>query len=90
MQSYSHVNYSYLFRSWFDPCAVSERFYDSISCCEVTEDFSTSDHCPLKFTLDTSYFPTVITDDSPKHRIKRDLSKGTHEERFSDKLGMEL
>ena len=90
LNSYSHINYGHLTRSWLDHCAVSEGLCDAISCCELTEDFSTSDHCPLKLTLEMSYLPAVMADDVPDHRIKWDFSNGIHKERFSDRLDIEL
>ena len=90
MHSYSHINYGYLTRSWLDQCPVSESVYDAMSCCELTEDFSTSDQCPLKITLEISYLPSLMTDGIPEHTIKWDFSNDMHKERFSYRLDMEL
>ena len=88
--SYSHINHGYQTSSWLDHCALSEGLYDAISCCELTEDFSTPDHRPLKLTLETFYLLAIMTDDIPEHSIKWDFSNAMHKERLNDRLDMEL
>ena len=48
--TYTRVNAGPLSRTWLDQCAISVILKGCTAFCSVTDDFATSDHCPLNLT----------------------------------------
>ena len=85
--TYTHVNAGSLSRTWLDHCAMSESLRGCMTSCSVTDDFATSDHCPLNLTLGVSYLPAMLINQVPRTGVKWDFSDRTRRSLFYDKLG---